>query len=81
MPIDVDRIRAETPGCSMVTHFNHSSCSLPPLQVTQAVTEHLQREGSVALTSLGTSYSVFVGLTTYQILWLDRLMQQSPWFK
>jgi hypothetical protein len=34
-------------------------------------------EGSVALTSCGTSHSVLVGLTSYQILWLDGLMQQS----
>ncbi|WP_202049794.1 aminotransferase class V-fold PLP-dependent enzyme [Microvirga mediterraneensis] len=44
MLIDFARIRAETPGCSMVAHFNHSSCSLPPVQVTQAIVEHLQRE-------------------------------------
>ncbi|WP_114947407.1 aminotransferase class V-fold PLP-dependent enzyme [Microvirga calopogonii] len=44
MSIDINRIRAETPGCSMVAHFNHSSCSLPPVQVTNAIVEHLQRE-------------------------------------
>ncbi len=33
--------------------------------------------GSVALTSCGASHSVLVGLTSYQILWLDGLMQQS----
>ena len=36
------------------------------------------RNGTVALTSRGTSPSVLVGLTSYQILWLDELMQQCP---
>jgi PAS domain S-box-containing protein len=38
---------------------------------------HVTNWGSVALTSCGTSHSVLVGLTSYQILWLDGLMQQS----
>jgi selenocysteine lyase/cysteine desulfurase len=63
MPIDVDRIRAETPGCSMVTHFNHSSCSLPPLQVTQAVTEHLQREALYGPTEMGLAVAADVQAT------------------
>jgi selenocysteine lyase/cysteine desulfurase len=63
MPIDVDRIRAETPGCSMVTHFNHSSCSLPPLQVTQAVTEHLQREALYGPSEMGLAVAADVHAT------------------
>lgn len=55
MPIDVARIRSETPGCSMVAHFNHSSCSLPPLQVTQVVTEHLQREALYGPSEMGVA--------------------------
>jgi selenocysteine lyase/cysteine desulfurase len=63
MPIDVDRIRAETPGCSMVTHFNHSSCSLPPLQVTHAITEHLHREALYGPSEMGLAVAADVQAT------------------
>jgi selenocysteine lyase/cysteine desulfurase len=63
MPIDVDRIRSETPGCSMVTHFNHSGCSLPPLQVTQAITEHLQREALYGPSEMGLAAAADVQAT------------------
>jgi selenocysteine lyase/cysteine desulfurase len=63
MPIDVERIRGETPGCSIVTHFNHSSCSLPPLQVTQAVTEHLQREALYGPSEMGLAVAADVQAT------------------
>lgn len=53
MSIDIGQIRAETPGCSMVHHFNHSGCSLPPLQVTRAVTEHLEREALYGPSEMG----------------------------
>ncbi|PVE23816.1 aminotransferase [Microvirga sp. KLBC 81] len=55
MTIDVARIRSETPGCSVVAHFNHSSCSLPPLQVTQTITEHLQREALYGPSEMGVA--------------------------
>ncbi|MFY7962952.1 MAG: aminotransferase class V-fold PLP-dependent enzyme, partial [Elsteraceae bacterium] len=41
---DVHRLREETPGCGVTTHFNHSGASLPPAAMTASVTEHLQRE-------------------------------------
>ena len=44
MRIDLKRLRAETPGCSLVTHFNHAGASLPPMAVFDAVTTQLQRE-------------------------------------
>ena len=43
-PIDVDRARADTPGCAFVAHLNHAGCSLAPRPVLDAQTEWLQAE-------------------------------------
>ncbi|WP_207482901.1 aminotransferase class V-fold PLP-dependent enzyme [Arenibaculum pallidiluteum] len=50
---DVERVRAQTPGCATLTHFNHSSCSLPSLGTLRAVTEHLQREAFLGPSEAG----------------------------
>lgn len=42
--MDIERLRAGTPGCAAVAHFNHSSCSLPPEGVLETVAGHLRRE-------------------------------------
>ncbi|MEC3979415.1 aminotransferase class V-fold PLP-dependent enzyme [Amycolatopsis sp. H20-H5] len=41
---DVQRARADTPGCSEVVHFNNAGSSLPPARVTETVIEHLRAE-------------------------------------
>lgn len=43
-PLDIDTLRAETPGCQTVTHFNHSGNSLPTSRTLAAIHEHLHRE-------------------------------------
>lgn len=44
MPIDVDRVRADTPGCLRVVHFNNAGAALQPTAVTKAVIDHLRLE-------------------------------------
>ncbi|MGH2562411.1 MAG: aminotransferase class V-fold PLP-dependent enzyme [Thermomicrobiales bacterium] len=44
--LDVGRLRAETPGCANVVHFNHAGASLIPQPVLDVVIDHLQREAA-----------------------------------
>ncbi len=46
-PLDVDRLRADTPGSSHVTHLNHAGSALPPAVVTDTVVDHLRREEQI----------------------------------
>jgi hypothetical protein len=46
-PIDVERARAETPGCAEVAHFNNAGASLMPRPVVDAVVGHLELESKV----------------------------------
>ncbi len=45
--IDVERVRADTPGVMHVAHLNNAGSALPPLQVHDAVVDHLQREAEI----------------------------------
>ena len=45
--IDLDRVRAETPGCLDRIFLDSAGSSLPPEPVLQAVVGHLRREAEV----------------------------------
>ena len=45
--IDVERARADTPGCGRVVHLNNAGAALAPRPVLEAVIGHLEREATV----------------------------------
>lgn len=45
--LPVDALRADTPGCSNVTHLNNAGAGLMPAPVLRAVTEHLHLEAEI----------------------------------
>ena len=44
MTIDIASIRADTPACNALVHFNNAGAALSPACVTEAVIEHLRLE-------------------------------------
>lgn len=45
--INVEKVRADTPGCTEVLHFNNAGASLPPNPVFQSVIDHLELERKI----------------------------------
>lgn len=44
MPLDIDSVRADTPGCTEVIHLNSAGSSLPPSIVVDTVVDYLRAE-------------------------------------
>ena len=47
MSLDVERIRAETPGCAHVLHLNAAGSSLPSRRTLDATLDHLRLEAEI----------------------------------
>lgn len=46
-PLDVERLRADTPGCAHRVHLNNAGASLMPTPVLEAVRGHLELEATI----------------------------------
>ena len=46
-PLDIATLRAVTPGCAHVVHFDHAGSSLMPQPVIDAVVDHTVPEGGI----------------------------------
>jgi cysteine desulfurase/selenocysteine lyase len=47
MTLDIARLRADTPACEQLIHFNNAGSSLMPKPVYQAVLDHLALEQTI----------------------------------
>jgi selenocysteine lyase/cysteine desulfurase len=48
MRMDIDTLRAKTPGCAMRIHLNNAGAALLAQPTLEAMTNHLRQEAEVA---------------------------------
>ena len=47
VPLNIESIRRDTPGCENMVHLNNAGSSLPPQSVTQSMIDHLKLESQM----------------------------------
>ncbi|GAA2057461.1 aminotransferase class V-fold PLP-dependent enzyme [Catenulispora yoronensis] len=45
--LDIETLRAQTPGCEKVIHFNNAGCGLPATPVLESMIDHLRLESEI----------------------------------
>ena len=45
--MNIEKLRAETPGCKTKIHFNNAGASLMPHSVIDAMVQHIQLEAKI----------------------------------
>ena len=82
MPVDLTRVRADTPACERMIHFNNAGASLQPRPVTEALAAHLAREQEIggyeaeaeaadALASFYSGFANMLGADTSEIAYVE----------
>ena len=80
--IDINAVRADTPACATLAHFNNAGASLQPQPVTQAVLRHLALEQEIggyeaedragaALEAMYTSLARLLGARPEEIAYVE----------
>ena len=81
-PIDLGRVRADTPACAWMIHVNNAGSSLQPEPVTRAVRDHLALEQEIggyeaedraadALASFYTGFASLLGCAPHEIAYVE----------
>ncbi len=55
MALDIESLRAETPGCGRLVHFNHAGASLVSRATLFVIAEHLDREAQAGAMEAGVT--------------------------
>lgn len=82
MTIEIGSVRADTPACEDMIHFNNAGSSLQPRPVTEAVASHLAREQEIggyeaeaeaadALASFYTGFAEMFGADPSEIAYVE----------
>lgn len=61
--LDIQALRAATPGCARITHFNHASCALPSDETLAIIKAHLDREALHGPSEMGVAVAADIQQT------------------